>query len=634
MMSCYPGVESTRPCFHCRLAPTTDCREQDLVLNISSLAHSHREGTIAVLGHLLKVLVSTQRRNSILLGSTMICVGIIPAVELLFMQHMLDSIVEAARTDWEAYLQVLPWMIAFVGSLFATTLLEMASNIMNTDIEEKLRILFQRQIIDHMQEVDLVYLEEPTFYDMFRRANEDMSVRLMTVLRGLTDIASGAIAVGSILIVLTSSHWLLVPLLVVGSVPGIWARMSMHTRTHATYRIRTPLYRKARYLRDVLTNREGAKEVRLFGLLDHLRSMWRRNARAVAVERRDLIVRRSWLEGGGGIVSAVAHGLAIGFLSWKATMSSLTVGSFGMLIRAVQLFSSRFEQLMLSLNLLQEQALYLGDLFEFLNVEVVTTRDGTKDSINKSNTELDLKFVDVSFKYPGSDQYALKDINLEIRMGEKVAFVGGNGAGKSTLIRLMMGLYQPTSGRILLGNCPLEEWPREELLSHFAAVFQDFSKYHFSVRENIAFGSLDRFTEDELQLAAKKAGAAEFIDVLPHRYDTLLGRPFGGVELSIGEWQKLAIARGLLRQADFVILDEPTSALDPKSEAFVFRRFLEMTHDRTSVLISHRLGSIRSVDRVCVFRSGLLVEEGSHEQLIKQDGEYRSLFELQARWYA
>ena len=453
----------------------------------------------------------------------------------------------------------------------------------------------------------------------------------------MIQIAGSLIALGGILGVLFTGHWSLAPIVALGAIPGIWISKKVHRVIFWSHLTRTPQARKAQYLRELLLNRDEAKEVKLFALFDHLRGEWRDNARSLAAERRRLTAKKAWLDALSGLVRSWAYSLCLAILAYFLTGGALTIGQYGMLMQAVQQFARRLDTIVYAIGLSFEQCLYLGDLFEFLGMERRTNGRTPALEVARGRQpakDLTLRLEDVSFQYPGTERPTLRDLSLEIRPGERIALVGENGAGKTTLIKLVMGLYQVSSGRILLGGRLLQEWDPEELRPLFAAVFQNFVKYQFSVRDNIAFGALEIEGEDRIRKAAEMAGAAEFIDKFPNQYHTLLGRPLGGVDLSIGQWQKLATARGLLRPSKFIILDEPTSALDPKAEAQVFRRFAEMTRDKTAILISHRLGSARIADRILVLKDGRLIEEGDHESLVAMEGEYARLFRLQARWYA
>ena len=552
--------------------------------------------------------------------------SLLPAVELWLTGRIVDELAAVLGEGQAAFLQVLPWVGGFFGTLFACMLLDMVRAILQVDVQGKIGVRIQRRVIDKVQKVELASFEHPAFYDALKRANEDLSGRLLSLLNVVLDVIGSLGGLAAIVGVMLTGHWALGPLVVIGSVPGVWVMMWMNKKTHYVYRERTPQYRETTYFRELMTKREEAMEVRLFTLRDHLLDTWREKVVALAKERRGLETKQAWL---GGLTSSIDGWAYVGcltILAWMVAGAQLTIGQYGMLTRAVQQFTWRLEGIMRSLGTLHEESLYLGDLYEFFSLVAPEESAGPADSSGTLAREnLPLRFEQVSFRYPGGEE-VLEEINLEIRPGERIALVGENGAGKTTLVKLMMGLYQPTSGQIILGDKPLQDWPQEQVRRLFAAVFQDFVRFQFSVRDNIAFGSLG-------EQAAEWAGAAEFIAGLPGQYGALLGKELGGADLSTGQWQKLATARALVRTAEFVVLDEPTAALDPKAEAEVYRHFGEMTRGKASVLISHRLGAARIADRILVLKGGRLIEQGTHEALMQKGGEYSRLFSLQARWY-
>ena len=600
---------------------------------MSTLSRDHITG-LKRLPALLWLLLSTRASAmSGLIGLTLFAGGI-PAAELWLIEHILDEIVAVTGMGSDGFFQVLPWVLGLAGLLLISTAIDMVRNVLQTDVQERLSIHLQRQVIEKVKEVELVWFENPDFYDKLQRANEDMSGRLLTLQRLMMDMIYSAISLTSIIAILLTGHWSLAPIVIVGSVPGVWMVMNLNKKTHWIYRIRTTEYRQTTYLRNLLTNRDEAKEVRLFTLLQHLLSDWRKRTIDLAVERRHLEIKAAWLGCVSGVLGGWAYSLCLAILGWIIAGGALSVGTFGMLTRGVQLFYWRIEGIMQSLSRIHEQSLYLGDLFEFLELEAPSEKtDESLLTTSINGQDLTLQFDRVSFRYPGSEQDVLKNISITIQPGERLAVVGENGAGKTTLVKLMMGLYKPSEGSILIGGIPLEAWPKETLRSMFSAVFQDYVKYQFPVRDNIGFGALEDRGTDRVLQAAEMAGAAEFIESLPQKYDTMLGKPLGGEDLSIGQWQKLATARALVRDAKIIVLDEPTAALDPKAEAEVFRKFAEMTKGKTAFLISHRLGSARIAERILVLKNGQLIEQGSHEALVDSDGEYGRLFAMQAQWY-
>lgn len=553
--------------------------------------------------------------------------SLLPAVELWLVGQIVDELAAVLGAGRAAFLQVLPYVGGFFGVLFAYMLVDMARAFLQVDVQEKIGVWMQRRVIDKVQKVELASFEHPAFYDALKRANEDLSGRLLSLLNVVLDIVGSLGGLGAIVGVMLTGHWSLAPIVIIGSLPGVWAMMQINKKTHHIYRERTPQYRETAYFRELLTQREQAMEVRLFTLRDHLLDTWRGKAVALAKERRGLETKQAWLGGLTASVDGWAYVGCLTILVWMVAGAQLTIGQYGMLTLAVQQFTVRLEGIMRSLGTLHEESLYLGDLYEFFSLVAPEESAGPTDA---SGTLVPLRFDKVSFHYPGGGA-VLEEIDLEIRPGERVALVGENGAGKTTLVKLMMGLYQPTSGRVLLGDKPLQDWPREQVRRLFAAVFQDFVRFQFSVRDNIAFGALDE--QAAFEQAAEWAGAAEFIAKLPDQYGTLLGKELGGADLSTGEWQKLATARALVRAAEFVVLDEPTAALDPKAEAEVYRHFGEMTRGKAAVLISHRLGAARIADRILVLKGGRLIEQGTHEALMRKGGEYSRLFSLQAQWY-
>ncbi len=592
----------------------------------------NKSSGLRLLPKLLGVALRTHPLGAVGLAGIALLGSLLPAVELWLTQQVLDELAQVLGAGSAGFWRVLPWVAGFFATLLAFVLLEMGRAVLQVDVQEKIGLRLQRLVIDKVRAVELVHFEDPTFYDALKRANEDMSGRLLSLLNVLLNVLGAAGGLGAILAVLLTGHWVLAPLVVIGSVPGVWVMMGMSKKTHWVYRERTPAYRYLRYLRELLSERGQAVETRLFTLRRHLLDEWRQKMIGLVRERRGLEVKQAWLGGLGDSVGGWTYTGCMAILAWMVAGAALTIGQYGMLTRAVQQFSWRLEQIMRSLGTLHEEALYLGDLFEFLERIAPEEPPATAGEM-AIPANVSLRFEDVFFRYPGAEDDVLKGVSLELKAGERIALVGENGAGKTTLVKLMMGLYRPTAGTIFLGDKPLEDWPKEAVRAQFSAVFQDFVRYQFSVRENIAFGDLGRATDGEIERAAELAGVAEYAQKMPAGYDELLGKELGGQDLSTGQWQKLATARALVRGAEVVVLDEPTAALDPKAEAEIYERFGEMTRGKSSVLISHRLGSARTCDRIVVLKEGLVVEEGSHDELMRSAGEYSHLFRLQAQWY-
>lgn len=582
--------------------------------------------------------------------------SVIPALQLTKVGEITATIEELGRgqaeaTDGIGWSLVLTPLVLLVGLILLDTLLSALSPIMETSLRESLSIRTQRQVIEKAQSLDLVYFEHPEFYDRLQRANEDMGGRLVTLLRLGLDLLSGLTGSASLMVLMFAAHWALVPIVTIGVIPGVWVALTMNRRTYWVYRMRTPENRMAMYLRGLLTRREAAKEVRLFTLTEHLTDEWTDLSNHLAAERRSLETKQAVMAGGADVFSSLAYGACITILAYLILGDRISFDQYVVVTPAITHLAGRLESIMRAGASLQEQSLYLGDLYEFLSLDpraeltdeeperaVGVVSDTRREAAPAVQVVAEgplgpIRFEGVSFRYPGSDRFVLKDIHLTLHPGERIALVGENGAGKSTLVRLLLGLYRPTEGRILVGGRDMADLPREYLHERMAAVFQDFVQYLFPVYDNIAMGRLGRATEADVRAAAELAGVAEYIESLPDGYYTQLGREMDGVDLSGGQWQKLAIARALVRRAELIILDEPTAALDPLAEAEIYQQFLEMTSGRTAVIISHRLGSARMAHRIVVLKDGRIVEEGDHDFLVRRDGEYARLFSLQAQWY-
>lgn len=608
--------------------------------------------------------------------------GIVAALELVVTQQLVDALAGALAAGaagqargggaagavsggLAAFRSVAPWLGWLAAAMGAAAALEVASHLAEIDVQERVGMHLQREVILKAHRVELAYFEHPSFYDALERANQDMGGRIVQLLRWLVGAVGSVAGMAAILAVLWQAHWSLAPIMVAGVVPGFWVMLAMRKKTWWVYRIRTPESRLAMYFANLLTRRDEAKEVRLFTLSGHLLDRWSGLSTKLAEERRQLETRQARLGALTGMVATAAYSGCLLIVAGMIAGAQVSVGTFSMLMQALQQFRFRIGQVMQSLSAVHEQSLYLSDLYEFLEIDAPEAQEklvlpgggrvrkapvpsepqGVPEAGASAGSllseaaplytapALGIELIGVSFTYPGSQQPVLHDVNLVIQPGERIALIGENGAGKSTLIRLILGLYRPQEGRILLGGRDIQDIPREELFRCFAAVFQEYARYQFTVADNIRFGRQWDADDAAIQRAAVQSGADAFIQRLPDGYRTLLGKPLGGVDLSGGEWQKLAIARALVRQAPVVILDEPTAALDPKAEAEVYRQFGEMTRGRTAILISHRLGSARLADRIVVLKAGRIVEIGTHEELLARGGEYAGFFSLQAQWY-
>jgi ATP-binding cassette subfamily B protein len=395
-----------------------------------------------------------------------------------------------------------------------------------------------------------------------------------------------------------------------------------------------PLRREMDYLRDLGTKRESAKELKLFKLGDFLHHRFGQINDEVIMRNRNLAKRRTLSSAIFAAIGSLGYYGVYAFLLYRTISGHMSIGELTFVAAALAGCSRQLQAVFLNFADIAHQALFLTDFFGLFQV-VPKIRNAENPILAPRAIHDGFEFRNVSFAYPGSNRFILKDVNLRIGAGEKIAVVGENGQGKTTLVKLLPRLYEPTGGKILLDGVDLREYDIDSLRSKIGVIFQDFIHYDMTARENITLGRSDGDFENELlDRAVHKSGASKIIAKLPHGYDQMLGKRFeDGVDLSGGEWQKVAIARAYLREAEILILDEPTAALDALAEYEVFNRFAELTTGKIAVLISHRLSTVRMADRIVVLKDGKVREEGTHHQLIASGGGYASMFKLQAASY-
>jgi ATP-binding cassette, subfamily B, bacterial len=487
--------------------------------------------------------------------------------------------------------------------------------------------------MDVSTKIDLLAFESPDFYDRLQRARSQGQFRALQTVNGLLGIVGSAVAAVGIVIALAALQPLLVPFVVVGYLP-LWVMASLNTRdlyrfTHEM----TPNERQRYYLQNVLMGRNPAKEVRAFNLARFLRGRYDTLYDERIAELRSLARRRTGRSLIGSVASSAVTVATIATLSYLYVSDRMSLAATGAAVFGLYQLGGQLRGLHMSATSLYEATLFIRDYASFLTLEPAA--DGAVPA-RPAPAGFDVLTAEgVTFAYPDTKQPAVDGVSLEIRRGEVVALVGENGSGKTTLAKMLAGLYRPQSGRIRWDDTDLADVDPEELRRSVAVIFQDFEKYLLPARENVGLGRNERIDDVEAILAAaRRADADDFLSTLPEGYETMLGREFaGGYDLSIGQWQRVALARAFFRDAPFVILDEPTAALDARAESRLFERMRELLRGRSVVLISHRFSSVRSADRIYVLHDGRVVEEGSHDELMRSGGLYAELFGLQARAY-
>lgn len=562
--------------------------------------------------------------------------GLLPLAALYLIKLIVDAVVDGLNSsDFEPAFESVVWLIiaagvvAIIGGLFS-----ILSNLV--------RQLHAQNVTDFMYsilhakslEVDLEYYENSKYFDALYRAQREVGTKPSAILGNLLRIGQNGITLLALAGVLWWLHWSIVLILFVTTLPEIILRFKLANRLYAWQRALTPKQRKAQYLNNMLTRASHAKEIRLFDL-GALFQEWFKAIRAtIRQERKEIEIQHSMaMLGAQTLTNCAVFSLFI-FVAYRTMNGMLGIGDLVMYFQAIQRGYGAMQTLGQSISGLYENNLFVSNLYEFLALPQ-RILNPPKPKVVPPALKSGLTFDHVSYSYSGASRTVVQDISFTIKPGEHIAFVGKNGAGKTTLVKLICRLYDPTRGQITLDNVDIREFNLTELRGQISVIFQDFIQYHMSVQDNIRFGaSPHSFDVEQIEMAADQAGASDLIARLPDGYQTMLGKLFeGGEELSIGEWQKIALARAFLRQSQILVLDEPTSAMDAKAEAELFERFHALAKDRIAILISHRLSTVKMVDRIYLLDQGRVVESGTHDELMEKHGPYSELFETQARGY-
>jgi ATP-binding cassette subfamily B protein len=489
------------------------------------------------------------------------------------------------------------------------------------------------QVMQHASELDLTAYEDPVFYDRLERARVQATDRLVMI-QSIGRLELQLItAVGWSVAVMLYSPWLML-LLIAAVLPAFLGETHFAFLGYAKNFQQTPIKRQLDYLRQAGATKEAAKELKLFGLSGFFTKRFARLSDLIYEQDVSLARKRLGIGALLSLVSTSGYYGAYAYVIWRTVTATLSIGTFYFLSQAILQASSNIQQVFSTLSGVADQALFLTDLLAFFRMKPAI-RSKPNAMPAPRPIRQGFEFRDVSFRYPGTERLVLDHLNFYLHQGERVALIGENGQGKTTIVKLLTRLYDPTEGQILLDGVDLRDYDLEDLYREIGVIFQDFMRYEMTSRENIAVGRIEEIENTALlREAAQKSLADEVIARLPGDFDQMLGRRFdGGVDLSGGEWQKIALARAYLRDAQLLILDEPTAALDARSEFEVFRRFAELTTGKTALFISHRFSTVRMADRIVVLENGAVIEDGSHARLTSLGGRYAEMFEMQAASY-
>jgi ATP-binding cassette, subfamily B, bacterial len=570
--------------------------------------------------------------------------ALLPVATLFIGKLIIDDVVALVQTshkpetlqqwlnsgllNWLGLLLIAEFMLAVLSDILGRIV-----SLVDSLLSERVSNSSSVRLMEHAATLDLEDFEDSEFQDQLERARRQTSGR-MTLMGQLLGQAQDIVTVVSFVAgFIFFAPWL-IALLLLALVPAFLGEAHFNAQSYSLDFGRTPERRELDYVRQTAASVETAKEVKIFGLNGFLIDRYMRLANDFYAANRKLAVRRARWGGLFTAIGTIGYYLAYAYIAWRTLTGEFSVGDLTFLAGSFRRLRALLEGLLTSFSTTAGQALYLNDLFSFFEVEPEILSPNNPRPFPQPIIE-GFVFDNVGFRYPGAERWAVRHLSFTLHAGEVLALVGENGAGKTTLVKLLIRLYDPDEGRILLDGHDLREYDLDALRGNMGVIFQDFVRYSLSAGDNIAVGKIAaREDQDRIERAATRSQADEVIKRLPAGYGQMIGKRFkNGVELSGGEWQKIAIARAYMREAAVLVLDEPTAALDARSEFEVFKRFKELSSGKTAVLISHRFSSVRMADRILVLADGIVEAAGTHDQLMAQSGRYSELFELQAAGY-
>jgi len=589
------------------------------------------------IGRALRLVWSISPRLTVASVALMVLQGLLPLATIYLMKLIVDAVTAGITgPDRAAAFQHVAFLIAIAA---VVGLVAAGARSLSAIVDQALGQSVTDHVCDliHSQSVavDLEYYENPRYHDALYRAQAEAPYRPMMIVNDLTSTGQALVSLVAMVGVLLSLHWAIGLIVLLAAIPGAVVRFHYSGKLFDWRNRRTEAERQSSYAHWLLTNSSHAKEIRVFGLSDRFRDWYREVRRQLRRELIGLTERRSLAELAAGVVAVIAVFGTFAYIAWRTIYGFITLGGMVAYYQAFQTSLSSLQTVLAGLAKLYEDNLFLGYYDEFMTLEPRVVPPARPQPVPRPVVE-GLRVENVDFSYPDTARTALKGVTLAIRPGEVTAFVGPNGSGKTTLVKLLCRLYDPSAGEITLDGVSLREFDVVDLRREMSVIFQDFVQYQLTVRENIRLGNVSLAQDDPaIEAAARDAGAHTFITGLRHGYDTMLGRWFEeGEELSVGEWQKIALARAFVRDAQILVFDEPTSALDPQAEWDVFQHIKELAGGRAVVIISHRFSTVRGADRIHIFDRGSIIESGTHDELMHLGGRYAEMYDVQARAYS
>lgn len=559
-----------------------------------------------------------------------------PVIQSFIYKLVIDRVfqaIEKGEAFDSAMLDIVKLLLLSFGIGIVRSLLGRLRSTSETLLRDKLTIHLNTLLFEKSASLSLAYFEDPTFRNRYEKIRQYALGRVINSVWYLSDIFSEIVRMGSFLFVALRFNLYISLGFLVLALPGAFFDLFFAKRFYGLANSQTPKSRLAWYLSHLLLSDQTVKEIKIFRLAPKLISRFREIALEYYEETKKLVFKREAIDSLLSIIADLSSLLVYFFLVAKALLRQISFGEMNFYREAFENIDRGFSTLLRNITRMYEDNLYLSDLIYFLALTTESFEHSGKRKPDLEKIRVEIK--DLWFKYPEAKNWALKDINLIVEPGRSLSLVGENGAGKTTLIKLICGFYEPTKGQILINGVNLNDLDKSRYRKHIGVIFQDFTSFNLTVKENIGFGNVEEMGNPaKVERAAKMSRVDAFIQKLPKRYETMLGRLFeGGHQLSHGEWQKIALARAFMSEGSLLILDEPTASVDAKAEYEIFKRFEKLTEEKSVILISHRFSTARIAEEIAVLEKGLIIEEGTHQELIKKGGKYHKLFSLQAEGY-
>jgi ATP-binding cassette, subfamily B, bacterial len=584
----------------------------------------------------LRLVWETNRGFTLSMGVLTIVQSAIPAAQVWLAGQLLQAVVDGVQTggDAQAVRHIIILAVVQFLILAGSSLLDTLRNIVQQLLQDRAANRIQLMIMEHANKLDLSFFEDPKFYDQLQQAQREATFRPVGMVSGVFSLVRTLLTFLSMIALLVRLGPLLAVVALLAPIPAFIASTRYGWHGYQQMRRQSPERRLMGYLTNLLTTDTYNKEIKLFTLGDFFTRRFGQISVKFILENQGLVIRRYLAGFFWGVLTILASGGTYLYVAILAVRGTINIAGLTVYTQAAQQVQGNFQGLLAGLSGMYENTLYLNTLFDLLAFEPTIHAPEHPIPVSRSFTR-GIEFRNVTYCYPGRDEPVLKDVSFTIAPGETIALVGRNGAGKTTIVKLLTRLYDPDEGQILIDGVDIREYDPAELRHEIGVIFQDYVTYFLSAGENIGVGRLEALADrDRIADSAVQSGANDVIARLPQGYDTTLGKWFDqGYQLSGGEWQKIALARAFMRDAQILVLDEPTAALDAQAEYEIFARMKELTADKTALFISHRFSTVRLADRIMVLEHGQIIENGTHDELLLLGGRYAELFNLQAASY-